>query len=215
MQEVVGKSYYDENYGDYESQNSPGKLRFYLTLMKNWVSKGSAVFELGTGLGNFLALAAQYYECSGCDVNTYGVACTQKKAPNANLYEGSYETIPQDGSQQAVIAWDVLEHLPDLDDGLKTIHNRLTPKGYLLGVVPVYDGPLGWLVHLLDRDPTHVTKWSRQAWLDKLSNNHFEVIEHGGILRKLFLGRWYAHFVRPQSLLRWSGVALYFVARKV
>ena len=95
MQEVVGKSYYDENYGDYESQNSPGKLRFYLTLMKNWVSKGSAVFELGTGLGNFLALAAQYYECSGCDVNTYGVACTRKKAPNANLYEGSYETIPK------------------------------------------------------------------------------------------------------------------------
>ena len=112
MQEVVGKSYYDENYGDYESQNSPGKLLFYLTLIKKWVSKDSTVFELGTGLGNFLALAAQEFKCSGCDINTYGVACMRKKAPNANLYEGSYETIPQDGSQQAVIAWDVWSICP-------------------------------------------------------------------------------------------------------
>jgi SAM-dependent methyltransferase len=55
-----------------------------------------------------------------------------------------------------VVSWDVLEHIEPLDDALKTIYDRLADNGILIGVVPVYDGPLGWLVHRMDRDPTHL-----------------------------------------------------------
>jgi len=134
--------------------------------------------------------------------------------PAARLEIGSYERIPSTDPPDAVVAWDVLEHLPDLEAGLAAIHRALPRGGVLVAVVPVYDGPLGWLVRRLDHDPTHVSKLGRDDWLTRLSALRYEVVEHGGILRKLVAGRHYVHLVRPQAILRAIGSALYFVARK-
>jgi SAM-dependent methyltransferase len=212
---VSGSEYYATNYGNYERQNPRYKLEFYLSLVRRWVPKGGELFELGVGLGKFLREAAREYRCSGSDVNTFGVAQTKANVPEAiEIDEGSYECIPMDPSPDGVVAWDVLEHIPDLDNALEQIHRRLRDDGVLVAVVPVYDGPLGWLVTLLDKDPTHVSKFSRREWLTRLKRHGYQVVEYGGILRYLFLGRWYVHLTRPQWFFRWCGSALYFVARK-
>lgn len=213
MADQVGSDYYQNYYLDYDFQNPSHKLGFYLDLLRKHLPPGKSLFELGVGQGNFLKLASEFYSVQGCDVNAYGVQVTREKVPSAQVTEGSVEQIPMVNSFQAVASFDVLEHLPDLNGCLKTIRDRLPENGLLVGVVPVYDGPLGWLVHLLDKDPTHLTKVSRRKWLDSLESNGFEVIEWGGILRKL-VGKTYLHFVAPQWLLRWVGTALYFVAQK-
>ncbi len=210
----AGQAYYRENYRDYERQASPGKLEFYLRLMARWIAPGSSVFELGVGQGNFLARAATTYAVEGVDTNAYGVEQAQRRVPGATLRVGSYEQLAVASRPDAVVAWDVLEHLPNLDDGLAAIGKALRPGGMLVAVVPVYDGPLGPLVRVLDRDPTHVSKLGRGDWLDRLPRHGFEVVEHGGIIRKLVLSRWYVHVTRPQLLLRRAGSALYFAARK-
>jgi SAM-dependent methyltransferase len=112
-----------------------------------------------------------------------------------------------------VVAWDVLEHIPDLDDALGVLHARLEPSGVLVAVVPVYDGPLGWLVERLDRDPTHVAKWTRRQWVAALERHGFEVLATGGVLRRLMFGRWYVHLTRPARLWRRAGSAFWFAAR--
>ena len=127
---------------------------------------------------------------------------------------GSFECIPAEPAPDVVVSWDVLEHIEHLDEALKTIHQRLADNGILIGVVPVYDGPLGWLVHRLDKDPTHLHKYGRSDWSQRLRNNGFTILQDGGILRRLLLGRWYLHLTRPQWLLRSFGCAYYFVARK-
>src|ERR1043166_3390807 len=157
-----GEAYYAENYRDYERQNSVRKLQFYLDLLGRWVPPGSRIFELGTGLGLFLQKAATRYECSGCELNPYGAEATRLRVPNVVVREGSFDCIPTDPPPQAVVAWDVLEHIPDLDRCLETIHSRLHPRGFLIGVVPVYDSVLGPITRMLDHDPTHVWKLSRQ-----------------------------------------------------
>jgi SAM-dependent methyltransferase len=208
-----GAEYYDVNYPDYARQNSPAKLDFYMELLQRYVPAGANVFELGVGMGLFFERASQKYNCRGCDVNEFGVAATSNRVASAALTVGSCETIPPAPAQRAVVAWDVLEHIPDLDQGLQTIFDRLAPDGYLIAVVPVYDGPLGWLVEMLDKDPTHVSKWGRYKWLETLQRHGFDVVEWGGIIRRL-VGERYLHFTGPGWLLRPAGSAIYFVAGK-
>jgi len=214
MQQDLGKAYYDQNYGDYDLQASPGKLAFYLSLVRKWVPDGGELFELGVGQGRFLQVAAAHYRVAGCDINSFGVDATAAKVAAAHVVPGSYEVLAGRPSVDAVVAWDVLEHLPDLDAGLIAIREGLAAEGKLIAVVPVYDGPLGWLVRLLDKDETHVSKQGRRWWSEKLERHGFEVLEIGGILRKLVANRHYVHLTSPQVLLRSAGVALYFVAQR-
>jgi SAM-dependent methyltransferase len=209
------EAYYADNYPDYAAQNPDHKLAFYRGLLRRHVEPGARLFELGVGLGLFLESVLSEYECSGCDINDYGVEQTRRRTGLASLLVGSTETLggTSPDTPDAVVAWDVLEHLPDLDEALRAIHAGLASGGHLIAVVPVYDGPLGWLVTLLDKDPTHVTKESRRFWLRKLSDAGFEVREWGGVLRRL-VGSRYLHLTRPQPLLRRIGSALYFAARK-
>ncbi len=209
----TAQAYYADNYPDYAAQNPAHKLGFYRGLLRRHVDPGARLFELGVGLGLFLETVRSEYECSGCDINDYGVEQTRRRTGLSSLRVGSTETLSGESPDvpDVVVAWDVLEHLPDLDEALRAIHAGLAPGGHLIAVVPVYDGPLGWLVTLLDKDPTHVTKESRRFWLRKLAAAGFEVREWGGILRRL-VGSHYVHLTRPQPLLRRIGSALYFVA---
>jgi SAM-dependent methyltransferase len=209
------EAYYADNYPDYAAQNPDHKLAFYRGLLRRHVPPGARLFELGVGLGLFLETVRSEYECSGCDINDYGVEQTRRRTGLTRLRVGSTETLAGESpdAPDVIVAWDVLEHLPDLDLALREIHAGLAPGGHLIAVVPVYDGPLGWLVTLLDKDPTHVTKESRRFWLRKLADSGFEVREWGGVLRRL-VGSRYVHLTRPQPLLRRIGSALYVAARK-
>jgi len=209
----AGDSYYRDNYPDYERQSSARKLDFYLQILRRQVPAGSRVHELGVGMGHFIAHAGAEYVCSGSDVNPHGLREARRRAPTASLCEGSFERIPRDPPPDAVVAWDVLEHIADLDGALACIRTRLASRGCLAAVVPVYDGPLGWLVRRLDRDPTHLWKWSRYAWVERLERHGFELVESGGIIRRLVMQQWYVHVSRPAAVLRRIGSAFWFVAR--
>jgi SAM-dependent methyltransferase len=207
-----GRDYYAQNYPDYERQSSPAKLEFYMRLVRRFAPPGSDLFELGFGKGNFLAKASAEYRCSGSEVNPVGLEEGRRRAPGATLFAGSYEAIPVDRAPAVVVAWDVLEHLPDLDAALACIRERLARDGHLIAVVPVYDGPLGGVVRALDHDPTHVSKWARSAWLETLRRHRFRVVDWGWLLRRLLLGRFYLHLTRPRELLTRVGPAIWFAA---
>jgi hypothetical protein len=174
------EEYYRKNYVDYERQNSRRKLDFYLALVRRWVPRGSRLFELGVGAGHFLERASTEYVCSGSDVNLFGVTESRRRVPHADLHEGSFERIPTSPAPTVVVAWGVLEHVPDLDRALGYIRSRLPEPGFLIAVVPVYDGPLGWLVRRLDHDPTHVWKLGRREWIRILHRHGFEIVDSGG-----------------------------------
>ena len=214
LEKPSGAAYYADNYRDYQRQNSDRKLRFYMRLLDARLERGSRIFELGSGLGLFLEKAAARYECVACESNPYGAEMSRARVPSAVVHEGSFDSIPIDPPPGAVVSWDVLEHIPDLDRALETIHSRLERDGFLIAVVPVYDTILGPITRLLDHDPTHVWKLSRHDWLDRLRAHKFEIVEWGGIIRKLIAGRWYLHVTSPQFLLRHCCSAIYFAARK-
>jgi hypothetical protein len=91
------------------------------------------------------------------------------------------------------------------------VAGALAVGGIFLFVVPVYDGPLGPVVRLLDKDPTHVHQKSRAFWLGWASRR-FTVLDWWGLTRYLLPGGLYVNW--PSRLARRVSPAIAVVARK-
>jgi SAM-dependent methyltransferase len=200
---TFGASYFRTAYRDYTAQNPPRKLEFYRRLLEKHVS-GGRILDLGCAFGNFLWRLGPQWRCYGVDLSREAL----RIAPCTTVV-ASAEKQPFEAVWDAVTAFDCLEHVPDLN-AVEREFSRLKSGTVLVMVVPVYDGPLGWLVRLLDKDTTHVHKHSRQWWLDWVGRQ-FAVQEWQGIFRYLLFG-YYLHW--PTGWFRFMAPAIAIVARK-
>ncbi|HZV82411.1 MAG TPA: class I SAM-dependent methyltransferase [Geobacteraceae bacterium] len=200
---MFDKEYFRQFYGDYCLQSPARKSRLYLEMIRGVVPVGR-LLDIGCSFGMFLREAVAYFTCTGMDVSPEVVAVAAVNVPDAVFIAGKLPDIPF-SNMDVITALDVIEHVADPEAALVAIKNALRPGGVALVVVPVYDGPLGWLTGLLDKDPTHLHKKSRSYWLE-LAGRNFEVIEWQGFLRKLLFGRWYLHL--PMRRLRFIAPAV-------
>jgi len=70
----------------------------------------------------------------------------------------------EDGEVGVVRAFDFLEHIADKMHSLREIHRVLRHGGYLLSQTPSTTGPNGEAGMGADQDPTHVSRWNRNAF---------------------------------------------------
>jgi SAM-dependent methyltransferase len=132
-------------------------------------------------------------DLTGVDVSEFAVRAHAATYPDETFIVCDAEHIADLGQIfHVVTAFDVLEHLHDPDGAASAISRSLVEGGTLIFVVPVYDGPLGPVVRILDRDETHVQLRSRQWWLD-WAGSHFKVAESLGIFRMLTPWNQYIH----------------------
>jgi len=195
--------YFDKAYRDYGLQNPAYKLDHYLDQIDALVPPGPKdLLDLGCGLGSFLGRAATRHPdwtFAGSDIEEEAVSQTRHRVPGAKVVQGSaQEALFPDHSFDIVTAWDVLEHVPDLDAVTSSVSRMLRPGGLFVFVVPVYDGVTGPLIRRLDKDPTHIHKWSRVQWAS-WANQRFNRVKWHGLVRYL-VGRRYLHM--PTALAR-------------
>jgi len=204
--------YYNECYGNYFRQNPARKLRFYRELLQRHMlpSASPRVLDLGCAFGLFLAGLPPEFNKFGIDASAHAIGGAARLVPQGHFAVGDCGAPPVAAGFDAVVAFDVLEHIPTVNQTLGCVRRSLTRDGVFLFVVPVYDGPLGGVVRALDRDPTHVHKHSRRWWLD-LVGRDFEVISWTGILRYLIAGRYYLH--APAKAIRAVAPAIAVIAR--
>lgn len=206
------EEYYRSVYRNYARQNPARKLRFYRELLERHVAGGAPrLLDLGCAFGLFLASLPPDYRRFGVDASEYALREARKRATGAKFVAGDCASPPLRGPFDAIVAFDVLEHIPDLDGALDFIAGALAPAGVLVCVVPVYDGPLGPVIRALDRDPTHVHKLPRQWWLDRIGAR-FEIVEWTGILRYLIPPGYYLH--APSRTIRTFAPAIAVAARR-
>lgn len=188
-------AYYATNYPDYARQNPPRKFAFY----RRWVERTyrpdtpRRIHDVGCAFGWWLAALDSNWDCYGSDVSRDAIARARQTVPQASLAVAPASTRPFAGPMGIVTAFDVLEHLDDLDAAGQALRDQLAPGGALVFVVPVYDGLSGPIIRRLDRDPTHRHKWPRQAWLD-WAQQWFTVEDWQGIVRWLPPWRRYIHW---------------------
>lgn len=189
--------YYSTAYTSYEGQNPVRKLDHYVDSIRHRTPVASPrLLDLGCGRGLFLERAASRFPdwmLAGIDPEPTGVRTTSTLVPTATIRRGAANDIPfPAGNFDVVTAWDVLEHVEDLDAGLSEAKRCLTTGGLLLAVVPVYDGVAGPLVRRLDSDSTHIHRRSRSFWVD-LMMQHLDDVRWHGIFRNLISRSKYIH----------------------
>lgn len=196
--------YFEQNYKKGYDEYAPDKkLLNYISSIKKYKSNGN-LLDIGCAYGNFLKLAQNNgYSVAGIEptdaCDTISITDKVKKT----FFEP--ECIDQEwGTFDIITAFDVLEHIPDLDSALKYIDTLLNDNGLFVFVVPVYDGVVGKMVEIIDNDPTHVWKISRYEWIDIVSKN-FTVIDKIPHMRipPLLMFK-YQFYEMPQSLFNFS-----------
>lgn len=203
------RSYFDRAYGNYDRSTPARKVRAYAQFVRRHVPAGR-LLEVGCAFGVFAAAFAEDHEVIATDLSPEIIASARQRFAHARVdfRDGDVRTLDlAPGSFDAVVALDVLEHLPDLNDYLAHIVSLLRPGGFLFASVPVYDGPLGPVVRVLDRDPTHIHKWSRHAWRARLGRAPLRVVDELGMLRYP-LGPFYL-FTSGPRLARLSPAVLF------
>jgi SAM-dependent methyltransferase len=168
------ETYFDENYPKgYETSNPDKKLDSYISEIKNYHKSGK-LLDIGCAYGNFLIKANESFDSYGVEpTDAYNSINFDKDKVVNKLFDSN--CIPSDwGKFNVITAFDVLEHISNLPETLSLISNLLEKEGVFAMVVPVYDGPIGFGVKLIDKDPTHIHKTSRYFWI-KLLENHFNV----------------------------------------
>jgi len=191
-----GPAYFEQQYRNYRLQNPPRKLRFYQGLVERAAGgrPRPRILDLGCAFGLFLSILGDRWDRFGVDASEYAIGEARRRTPDAKFAVAGAGNVPFPGQFDVITAFDVLEHIPDLETVLFRVSQSLAPDGAFIFVVPVYDGPTGPIIRALDRDPTHVHKESRDFWLSRVSER-FCVIDWHGIYRYLVGGAFYVHVV--------------------
>ena len=144
------ESKFEESYfGDYAGRGTYRddrlKRAFRTRLVGRFLPRGR-VLEIGCAYGYLLRALEDRFECAGIDVSEHAisVARTVTKAP---VECGDVmELLPRkpDGAFDAVLAFDILEHLPEgqIPGVLSQIARILLPGGAAAGLGPQHAVPL-------------------------------------------------------------------------
>ncbi len=189
------ESYFQDVYqSDYDQRNPRYKHCSYLREVRRVAEDGGLLLDVGCAYGNFLREASQYFTVQGCDISAHAVEVAKKRVPTAHLFQSDLLGINTPTRYDVITCFDVLEHIPAIDQALIHLHKLLKPSGSLVVTMPVYDTVVGKLVGYLDRDPTHVHKISRYEWLARFSAAGFHQPSWSGIVRYYFGGPFYFHY---------------------
>jgi SAM-dependent methyltransferase len=209
--------YYDAVYPNYAKQNPDYKYQHYLNVALTHHAQAQSWLDFGCAHGRFLNFLnanspIKTNNLFGTDINPLAIEQAQIVFGETQIRLGGKKALETPWQTVDVIsALDVLEHLPELNETLEAFQAQLNPSGILLAVMPVYDGPLGPVVHLLDKDPTHIHKKSRRFWVELLGQQ-FNILAWHGIIRYLMPGGVYLNY--PTKIFKNIAPAVLIVCQK-
>lgn len=137
------------------------------------------LFELGCGTGVFLDEArGAGWDVSGCEVSEYAAACARQRGLIVTTEAaGDVQLAPE--SLDAVVLWDVIEHLPDPFNTIAQASQALRRGGVLAlstgdvdSIAARLSGP-GW--HLFNL-PEHLFFFSRTSLVRLLEKNGLRIV---------------------------------------
>jgi 2-polyprenyl-3-methyl-5-hydroxy-6-metoxy-1,4-benzoquinol methylase len=125
-------------YDDDFAQRKEGERRLGW-LARAGLAPGARVLDAGCATGDFLALAGDRYEMWGLDVSAFATELARAKNPRcaARIFTGFVEEQRFDpASFDAIVMWDVIEHVWDPRAVLRKLLVHLRPGGALLLSTP-------------------------------------------------------------------------------
>jgi SAM-dependent methyltransferase len=184
------ESSFEESYfGDYAGRGTYRdhrlKRAFRTRLIRRFLPRGT-ILEIGCAYGYLLRALESRFECAGIDMSAHAISVA-KTVTKAHVECGDVmELLPgkPNGTFDAVLAFDILEHLPEgqIPEVLSQIARVLRPDGRLLVSVPntrCLSRKLKKDRWTALRDPTHISLLAPERWLELLGVS-FTVVATGG-----------------------------------
>jgi SAM-dependent methyltransferase len=98
--------------------------------------KAGSLLDVGTGIGQFLAVARDFYtEVYGTEVSSKAIEIAKAKY-DLNLFQGTIENLSPERLFDNITLFHVLEHVPDPKVTLEKCHSLLSERGILVIAVP-------------------------------------------------------------------------------
>jgi SAM-dependent methyltransferase len=146
------------------------------------------VVEVGCGTGNVLRAlerACRESKVIGMELWFEGLRYARTRS-RAALVQGDIRNLPFSRSFDLVAMFDVLEHIPEDQETLCSVHDSLRPGGALLLTVPAHQ----FLWSHFDEAAGHCRRYSEQSLRQKLKNAGFQVDFVTQFMASLFLAMW-------------------------
>ncbi len=180
---------YDDEYRRWKSWNSSsfGKLtRFDMIYFESELAKAnrdfpadSSVLEIGFGNGSFLTYSKQkQWKVTGTEANDELV--TTATTAGFSVRQAAEMASFEKGSFDLVVAFDVLEHIPqdELPAFLTVINQILKKDGVFIARFPNGDSPLG--LGNQNGDITHVTSLGSAKVIYLMQRANFDILSVAG-----------------------------------
>ena len=163
--------------------------------IKHLASTSRNLLEIGCGAGTNLAMAQSGFACIGVEPDA-DLRCSAAQKTGMAILDGSLPgDLPDFGKRfDVVLLLDVLEHVENDLEALRTIHRLLASFGLLVINVPAF--PLLWSVH------DEVNQHFRRYRLDTLS----QVIENAGL--RIHKINYWGSLLFPLAILQRKVLAL-------
>jgi SAM-dependent methyltransferase len=133
---------YDEGWrkelqaGKEERGNLQTNLEFLA--LTNVLKPGDRILEIGCGIGSVVfELSRKGYDITGIDISGEAIEYGRKKYGNIRLEVQAAETLPyEDESFDAVLSFDLFEHIASIDKHISEVARVLHPGGHYLFQTP-------------------------------------------------------------------------------
>lgn len=206
-------AHYSETYYESESHESEGRMGYpsyrgaqdtlrasfsgKLAVVRRHVPGGGRLLDAGAAYGLFLQTASPYFECRGIDVSEYAAKVAREEfGMNVQAADIEHSNFP-DAHFDAVVLWDIIEHLIRPVDALREVSRILKPGGR---VFISTDDAANWLPRLLGSRwwalaaPLHLCHFSKKGMAVALRRAGLELQDFAGDPRRYGVAEIIKHF---------------------
>jgi 2-polyprenyl-3-methyl-5-hydroxy-6-metoxy-1,4-benzoquinol methylase len=135
------------------------------------------VLEVGAGAGAFGRLLAGQGSYVGLEFNSSAVEQAVASGLDVRRESLAEHLASEPGTYDAVVTFQVMEHVPAVGQFIRECRRCLRPGGRLIVSVPGHDGFMGSeLNNILDLPPHHITQWSDRTMAAVASEFDFTLV---------------------------------------
>lgn len=155
--------------------------------------KGKRLIEFGCATGVSASLLRDFgYKTTATDISKYAVKNAKKNFKGINFLVQNMEEPFRGGKFDVAVAFDVIEHLPNPEKGIKNIFNLLANNGVAIFTTP-NDYP-----HVYN-DPTHVNVKKPEEWIKIFKKAGFKnvIVRQVAIMPYFYRIHWRLSLIIP------------------